>query len=380
MSQTEIIIPDVEIATTPLLAVSNPHLLLKLYKVEERSTSTQPIYCGANESCNQLINCLLTAYSNHYPIILTPDIIWITFIQGLSSCIHANPEQMRHLFVDHLGKKEISVDRDEFAPGQNNNWESVYSEIVGKIKESVKVHIGLEFSTTTDLSRSVQQLSIMNALENYYSYVVCSRCGIPKIYIVGTTEDYIAILDNAKRIGIECDLRWWTDKLCTRLEQFVEAKQGNIDISFWKSIFSRDNIVSGKHSHGGWIFDFFPYLKNNVKNHRLCNNYLERNLERDLECDIRLTDVPLSIMVTPFIWKIFGHPNKMVFYSGFDGINQDRTTLAVQPNINWAIGRSTNEESEESEESKKAEDAEDAEDSDERFFKQIQQTIKNMRR
>ena len=52
---------------------------------------------------NGLISAIHTAWSSHYPLTLTPDIIWLCIAQGLAQHINTdyNAEKLRHLFVEH---------------------------------------------------------------------------------------------------------------------------------------------------------------------------------------------------------------------------------------------------------------------------------------
>ena len=40
---------------------------------------------------------------------------------------------------------------------------------------------------------------------------------------------------------------------------------------------------------------------------------------------------------TPFKWDYYGTAYPMIFYSGFMAISQDPSTLALRPEIGWAV-------------------------------------------
>ena len=51
-----------------------------------------------------LLNGFYTAHTNHYPIRIKPDDIWLLIVQAFSNHVNANSEKLRHLFVNFDGK------------------------------------------------------------------------------------------------------------------------------------------------------------------------------------------------------------------------------------------------------------------------------------
>ena len=56
-----------------------------------------------------LLNGFYTAHTNHYPIRIKPDDIWLLIVQAFSNHVNANSEELRHYFVDFDGKKTLQV-------------------------------------------------------------------------------------------------------------------------------------------------------------------------------------------------------------------------------------------------------------------------------
>ena len=52
-----------------------------------------------------LLNGFYTAHTNHYPIRIKPDDIWLLIVQAFSNHVNANSEELRHHFVNFDGKK-----------------------------------------------------------------------------------------------------------------------------------------------------------------------------------------------------------------------------------------------------------------------------------
>ena len=66
-----------------------------------------------------LIATLHTAFDEHRSVCLSPDVIWLTILQGLAHHVNANAEILRKHFVRHEGKLKIKVYRDDFVKGSS---------------------------------------------------------------------------------------------------------------------------------------------------------------------------------------------------------------------------------------------------------------------
>ena len=76
-------------------------------KPEAFSKTTRPtVFSGY--STHAFVSAVNLAYAQHYPLVLSPDAIWMCITQGLSQHINTNAEKLRNMFVEHEGKKEIS--------------------------------------------------------------------------------------------------------------------------------------------------------------------------------------------------------------------------------------------------------------------------------
>ena len=57
-----------------------------------------------------LLNGFYTAHTNHCPIRIKPDDIWLLIVQAFSNHVNANSERLRNLFVNFDGKKTLKVE------------------------------------------------------------------------------------------------------------------------------------------------------------------------------------------------------------------------------------------------------------------------------
>jgi hypothetical protein len=56
-----------------------------------------------------IFSAFLYAYNSHEDIVLSPDDIWLMICIYFSKFVNENAEQLRSLFVDHEGKKKLTV-------------------------------------------------------------------------------------------------------------------------------------------------------------------------------------------------------------------------------------------------------------------------------
>ena len=171
---------------------------------------------------NSFVGAVHTAYYKHYPLILSPDMIWQCVAQGFAIHVNKNAEKLCHLFVAHEGKKKIEVRRDEFVKGSpDNDWEGALADISEEVRKNVgdEIHSILtpEFSTTGPVERAAAQVAMMDAFKEYFDYECATLCGIPEIILEGTVADWKKLREKTLSVSQFC-LQWWTDPLKPILE------------------------------------------------------------------------------------------------------------------------------------------------------------------
>ena len=136
------------------------------------------------------------------------------------------------------------------------------------------------FSTTGPVERAAAEVVLLDAMQSYFDYQFRTMCGIPAITLEGTQEDWKALAERVQGFK-EFGLGSWLKVLAPILRQFVRASQGNVDPTFWRSIY-KFNSQSGGPVITGWITAFFPYLKDqpNRTSHRAIPDSYRRQEER----------------------------------------------------------------------------------------------------
>jgi len=305
-------------------------------KVQSTSTCPRPLLEGDFRVNGAFYRAIHLAFIWHYPLVLSPDIIWLVITQGLATHINQHSEELRSHFVSFDGKKDIIVRRDDFVLGnKTNDWGGCIAEFSTQIKENIgeethKLIVG-DFTTTGPTERIASEIVLMDSMKAYFSYTVYTRCGIPSITLNGTVDDWKKIYSRVGQFR-KFGLNAWTDALEAILKQFVRAAEGKPDISFWRNIYKWE----GAHGSGaphitGWMINLYPYLWQ--WGELLENKEFPKHGPTKADPD----SPPNSISKCPVKWVYLGNPIPMHFYAGFAGVSQDPSTKALRPEIGWAV-------------------------------------------
>ena len=296
-----------------------------------------------NHEKSSLIQGLVLAYKNHYPITITPDMIWILILQGFSRFMEKYADKVREKFVNFSGKKDLTILRDNLTPSTatKEDWDGIMKEFVEKIGN----HVGQEtidnlecnFSTTTPAAQVTSQVSLMSAMKQYFTYKLrMLGCGISTINLEGSIQDWEKIktkLEFLTKKGLE----WYTKHLIPIIDKIIESKKyynnnGKLNdelIEFWKGMIrlKGEGGMYDPHMINGWIVKFIPNL--NGKDPMVYEEIRETDVpDQIISCPMELT------LLLPFGKKI---EYSCSLFSGFYGMVQDKETFNVRPVIGYAI-------------------------------------------
>jgi hypothetical protein len=218
---------------------------------------------------NLLAHAVYTAFYEHYPLRLSPSVIWITILHGFCRFVYCEPEPFRFSFVKHQGKKELELFLPEFMYGSpENDWARAVKLMGDKIETEVGSNIRdltqCTFSTASETDYSACQFMLMNLCQSYFKYTMRAGCGIPYIELLGSPEDWKMLdakVNNLSQFENEevKDFSTWVADLKVLTSHFVLAAEGKPDLCFWGSIC---NLMGGSGSVGspmtGWISILFP--------------------------------------------------------------------------------------------------------------------------
>ena len=300
---------------------------------------------------NNILQGFYSAYENHLPIRLTPDIIWLLIVQGFSHHVNYNSKELREKFVNFEGKKKLEIIIPKYHSYKQMKSED-YAELFENLTEKIKENVGEElintidfnFSTSNEITKVVGYASIMSSLKKFFEFRgFCHMCNYPYIILEGKLEDWESILKKTKDLS-KYDLERWTSMLEIPLKEIIETKKGNINKQFWKSILYPDKIdekieideykyktiqVDGIN---GWLLTFFPYYIDGY--FRYTNSIKTKDLWR----------IPEKILKTPLLMKSDDEgETPMIIYSGFLGMKVDKEkNNLVTAEIGWYVKEKCN--------------------------------------
>ena len=282
-------------------------------------------------------------------------------VQAFSNHVNANSEELRNYFVNFDGKKELIVKYNDIA--------SIYEvtkkhleDFSEQINEQMKEYLGQEileiltpnFTTTTYDSSIICKISIMGAFKKYFDYtMMLCGCGIPYIILEGEAEDYKKIKLKAEKLS-RYKFDWYIYRIIPHIQKMIDAKEGKIDIDFFKNIVQKKEVTETRYEPSGgaygvkvnyisgWFLHFFAYL--NKKDIR--SKKIRRFTEDSIKVE-NFKDLASQMLTVPF--KIVECQNNkeylMKYKVGFAGCDQNEKN-EVYPVQGWIVSPSTKEERE----------------------------------
>ena len=290
-----------------------------------------------------VITGYLRAYQNHYPITISPDIIWLLICQGFSQHVNSNPEALRSMLVNFDSKKELVVTRNMVGTAGLSvfPWETVFPDFVKQITaytgKELTESLVPAFSTTTPASRIAGQITIMESVKKFFNYkVIMVGCGIPEVTIEGSVEDWEKINKRLDYLS-KYDLKWWTSELKPLIQKIIDTRRGKLDKSFWMNMvkYHKTGLYGSYDGIDGWLLKFYPYQERNGE-----GNGLTRSDFKEIKY---IGLLPKEIASVPFIFEVQNGlamttaSYKMEFWAGFMGVKQDKETFNIKPEIGWAV-------------------------------------------
>src|SRR5688572_23216893 len=72
-----------------------------------------------------LLSAVGRAFAEHRPLVLSPDAVWLTILQGVAQHVRLNAELLRPKLVNHAGRKRLGVMVDGPMPSDQDSWQDV---------------------------------------------------------------------------------------------------------------------------------------------------------------------------------------------------------------------------------------------------------------
>ena len=295
--------------------------------------------------------CMVQAYADHHPLVLSPDIVWLIISQGFSRYVNAHAEEMRNLLVFHEGKMELVVNSNNDVLSPTGDWERLLNDFSTCIARNTKGELAdlmtADFTTTDITERIASQVSLMDVVKKYFIYTnIAAGCGIPSITLEGTPDDWQKVLDKVRCLK-KYKLEKWASDLEEILMEFVKASKGKPNKKFWKNIVKKRRVDQMKSEKGclpsinstyldGWFLKFFPNELGETRDSVMWDVDMPQEIVRvsfrhvytDPDTGVPIDTIPMQL------------------WAGFVGIEEDAKTRALTPKIGW-LARIADEEADE---------------------------------
>lgn len=136
-------------------------------------------------SDNGFVRAVIDAYSGHHNLLIRPDDVWLAILTQFNIYVNAHPEDLRHHFVAHEGKKDLEV--GAIGSTETYDWAKFPLEIGKLIEDNVtdpelRSWIIPDFSTTTAIDKFVCSIVMMSTLQHYFSYKCSTTSPINATY------------------------------------------------------------------------------------------------------------------------------------------------------------------------------------------------------
>jgi len=350
-------VDDVEIAPGPKNTMKAQHAFevklsreIQFFPDELKDETVVPAWG------NNFVATIHTAFDEHRPLSLTPDVIWLVIAQGVSIHINENFEELKPQIFKLDKPKKLQVRNDDLNEGAVH-WGDLlhaFSDSTTKyVNDDYYSFFVPEFSTTTNIHMTSYEVTMLEGFSQAFEYFGDTGCGIPYITLQGTREDWQAIYDRLDKIE-ELGLVVWADELRKVIQQFINVFDDNIDLDFWQDIY-KDHVEYMASSVSGWFIKFFPYLEGTGEREEISpddsnsknlyaysrapkiyipNNYLKDDLY--LISGLQTNDFPSGISEITVHWDNWGVKQEMKVHAGFYGMKQ-YDDLTLEPAIAWAV-------------------------------------------
>lgn len=308
------------------------------------SVDCEKLIYGGNQA---FLYGMYLAYSEHRPFTISPDMIWLLICQGFSNHINANKNIGNDIFKNVIKESKIKVVVESFdGKIKKEQWqeaiERLFNGLTGKVDDELLENLNCDFTTSTVNSNIAIKVTVLDTFKAYFEYLVSIIiCGIPKITIEGSKEDWKKILTKVE-VFRRFELEWWVNEIIPILQEFINVKDGEIDNEFWMNMFKiHTHEEYGKPDEvDGWVLKFYPYMDNGDRRDKIWINYSnEKRLFGDISKDI--VNVPFTLE----IMNVLGNKlekGKLSFNAGFLGLSQNHETKGIRPEMGWYVSENNN--------------------------------------
>jgi hypothetical protein len=293
---------------------------------------------GAVPPASLFFQAVHAAFAEHYPLALRPEVILYLVTSVVAETVKRNPERFRALFTTAQGKQTIEVRHDNLVRGYPESpWHEVFPmfnrDLCKQVPGTLMGYMLPDFSTRTPEVDAATMVTFMDAASPFYDYRVMTKCGIPRIRLLGTTEDWakvhVAVAHLGKLFGPY--IPGYFERILPHVAMLAgQADDAGRDYDFWRSIY-KHHSGSGGDTFGGWLADFLYYIQEDGKTVVRSQGSYECGMWKGLT----LGCAPSHVSTVPFIWEYFEEEFPMTFAGGILGLDNEDGYLT--PALSYAV-------------------------------------------
>lgn len=208
-------------------------------------------------------NMLHVAYSEHRPIILSPEDFWLLIAKNASIQINHNIDSLRPLIFKFEEKQQLIIRNNSLGEKTPLAWAELIDSFAVNSQdfttENAFKFFDTEFSTTDVNGKVALQSILMESFKQGIDYIGESGCGFPEITIEGTSEDWQSIINKLGFLD-EIGMSDYRESITPLLKEIKNSSSGKPNKLFWKD-FYKDHVSYGEHWVNGWITKFYYFIE-----------------------------------------------------------------------------------------------------------------------
>lgn len=357
MNVTTIGVASVSPAAAPLPAFEAEAAVRSLLASRVEAMSRYQLPLVGRTDVHPLVQAAYLAYTERCPLALSPDVVWLCLARGFTLHIAAHDE-LRQQVVGDDRDFELRVDASDLAPGTAIPWPRLLPEFSRQIAASVGELwqlVAPNFSTTGPVERLSAELSVATPFAPHFAWEpplpgdrVFPERGIPSVELRGAANDWRWVRHRAESFG-RFGLEHWTDALLPVLDQIIASAEGRPEEGFWRAFFRYEN---GADELTGWILVLFPYLRAFPRDYFIPSPFLQGWRAAFEAAEARrdpvqalgqpkgpgLAELPPGLSSAALRLVDAGRRERpMELVSGLGGVTQDPRSLALTPELVWAV-------------------------------------------
>lgn len=209
---------------------------------------------------NSYMEVVSKAYSRHHNLEVAPHDIWYLVLTQIAELVKLSPETYRDLFTKSNDKILLAVQQNH---ATDLDLPAIMEQMVQFLPTNMAIFLP-ELSTHTEGSKLACMAAFADGMQKYYEYgMFC--CGIPKISLTGTLEDWEQLAYSAEQIsnhfghikaltGVT-----YIERVRSVIREIIASYlTPHMNTAFWTDIFTQRNVGSGGDLIvNGWMLDLY---------------------------------------------------------------------------------------------------------------------------